>query len=98
MVTIASGSANGLLDCSFDEQAARLRTLGVVTVRDEEQRFPRRLEAAHVPRGGAQREAASRLSACGARGGGGGRPDVGGHAAGGPGWKGSDQRPEPVEL
>src|SRR5262245_60633511 len=39
-----------------------------------------------------------RLSACGARGGTGDGPDVGEHAAGVPGWKGSDQRREAVDL
>jgi hypothetical protein len=34
-------------------------------------------------------EAGSRLSACGAGGGTGDRPDVGEHAAGVPGWEGS---------
>src|SRR5688572_29956918 len=44
-----------------------------------------------------QWEAASR-SACGARGGAGGRPDAGEHAAGVPGREGSYQRREAVEL
>ena len=38
------------------------------------------------------------MSACGARGGAGDRPDVGEHAAGVPGWEGSYQRREAVEL
>src|SRR5262245_10983895 len=45
-----------------------------------------------------QWEAASRLSACGARRGTGDRPDVGEHAAGVPGWEGSYQRRGAVEL
>ena len=53
----------------------------------------------HV-RGGAgpDREAASRMSACGARGGAGDWPDVGEHAAGVPGWEGSYERRGAVEL
>ena len=38
------------------------------------------------------------MSVCGARGGAGDRPDVGEHAAGVPGWEGSDQRREAVDL
>ena len=38
------------------------------------------------------------MSACGARGGAEDRPDVGEHAAGVPGWEGSYQRREAVEL
>src|SRR5262245_51573553 len=45
-----------------------------------------------------QWEAASRMSACGARGGAGDRPDVGEHAAGVPGWEGSYERRGAVEL
>src|SRR4030066_303146 len=45
-----------------------------------------------------QWEAASRMSACGTRGGAGDRPDVGEHAAGVPGWEGSYQRRGAVEL
>src|SRR5574341_1052156 len=45
-----------------------------------------------------QWEAASGMSACGARGGAGDRPDVGEHAAGVPGWKGSYERRGAVEL
>jgi hypothetical protein len=45
-----------------------------------------------------QWEAASRMSACGARGGSGDRPDVREHAAGVPGWEGSYQRRRAVEL
>src|SRR5262245_44561494 len=40
----------------------------------------------------------SRMSACGSRGAAGGRLDVSKHAAGVPGWEGSDQRREAVEL
>jgi hypothetical protein len=43
-------------------------------------------------------EAASKMSACGTRGGSGDRPDVGKHAAGVPGWEGSYQRRGAVEL
>src|SRR5262249_24915647 len=42
--------------------------------------------------------AAVALSACGARGAAGDRPDVGEHAAGVPGWEGSYQRRGAVEL
>jgi hypothetical protein len=45
-----------------------------------------------------QWEAASKLSACGALGGAGDRPDVGEHAAGVPGWEGSYGRQGAVEL
>ena len=45
-----------------------------------------------------QWEAASRMSACGARGGAGDRPDVREHAAGVPGREGSYQRRRAVEL
>ena len=38
------------------------------------------------------------MSACGARGGAGDRPDVGEHAAGIPGWEGSYERRVAVEL
>ena len=38
------------------------------------------------------------MSACGARGGGEDRPDLGEHAAGVPGWKGSYKRHGSVEL
>ena len=38
------------------------------------------------------------MSACGARGGAGDRPDVGEHAAGVPGWEGSYERRSAVEL
>lgn len=38
------------------------------------------------------------MSACETRGGTGNRPDVGEHAAGVPGWEGSDQRRRAVEL
>src|SRR5262245_57517577 len=59
-----------------------------------------RLFTSH-PGGGAvprRREAASRMSASGAHGGAGNRPDVGEHAAGVPGWEGSYQRWDAVEL
>src|SRR5574341_997817 len=45
-----------------------------------------------------EREAASRMSACGARGGAGDRPDVGEHAAGVPRWEGSYEPRGAVEL
>src|SRR3546814_14904102 len=45
-----------------------------------------------------QWESASRMSACGGRGGAGDRPDVREHAAGVPGWEGSYQRWRAVEL
>src|SRR5262245_54232025 len=45
-----------------------------------------------------QWEAALRMSACGARGGAGDRPDVREHAAGVPGWEGSYQRWGALEL
>src|SRR5688572_21949717 len=45
-----------------------------------------------------QSEAASRISACGARGGAGDRSDMGEHAAGVPGWEGSYERRGAVEL
>src|SRR6266545_5263849 len=45
-----------------------------------------------------EREAASRMSACGARGGAGDRADVGEHAAGVPGWECSYERRGAVEL
>jgi hypothetical protein len=47
-----------------------------------------------VPR----REAASRMSACGAHGGAGNRPDMREHAATVPGWEGSYQGRRAVEL
>src|SRR4029453_5484566 len=47
---------------------------------------------------GPQSAAASRMSACGARGRAGDRPDVGEHAAGVPGWEGSYQRRGAVVL
>src|SRR5574341_301351 len=45
-----------------------------------------------------EREAASRMSACGARGGAGDRPDVGEHAAGVPRWEGSYEPRGAFEL
>src|SRR3546814_13461868 len=45
-----------------------------------------------------QWEAASRMSACGGRGGAGDRPDVREHAAGVPGWEGSHEPRGAVEL
>ena len=60
-----------------------------------------RWETVHLHSGGGavpQWEAASRMSACGARGGAGDRPDVGEHAAGVPGWEGSYEQRGAVEL